>query len=249
MLPSQCFIVRTDADGEFECCLSPGDNTILYGKEQETLVITPFSAESYFNLTMPTPIFVEIEREDGTLPGEVDYRFVSGDGHGSLDMDNINRGDRPLIFNPVTSEATLHLVERNLEWGTIETLSPEMVGKTVRFKLKPMSNVTITLLDAAGKPMADKQIGLQYTCKLDDFRPTYYSTSYYDAFTDENGKAMLRVLPGKVTITLVSNFIPRNGPPQGQNALRRNESHCYTAATDLDLAPGETYDFGTVTVQ
>jgi hypothetical protein len=125
----------------------------------------------------------------------------------------------------------------NGKYGTIETLTPAMAGTTQWFKLKPMSNTTITLVDTAGNPAAGLPVRLSLAIRYASGNTNMQTLS--TAVTDSNGKAVLCVLPGKTSISL-------NLPGSFEEPLPLGKSIRSKIEKDIDLAPGATFDFGTV---
>ena len=209
--------------GEFEVFLLPGDYTFSASlwKGEQTLTLKPTDTEKQFDVVVPTPIFVEAEMPDGTQVKNAVYSFSSNvravSSGGSM-MEQF--WDGALLIEPVSNDWTLYLKDRNDEHGTIETITPAMVGKTMRFTLKPMGYVALTVVDANGKPVAGLPVSLSV------WQNTHSQTGGSRSVTDEEGKAVLRVLPGKVSVSI----------SVGSQRIDKK----------LDMAPGETVDMGTV---
>jgi hypothetical protein len=146
-----------------------------------------------------------------------------------------------LVIDPVSEDSTLYLngmtdrSGRNGEYGTVETLTPAMAGTTQRFVLKPSGNVAVTIVDTSGKPVTGQEISLSIVTHFDNGNTA--SRSISNGVTDSEGKVVLRVPPGKVSVEISISY-----HSEWRGAEKPREY-------DLDLAPGETFDVGVKEVE
>ncbi|MCL2623000.1 MAG: Ig-like domain-containing protein [Planctomycetaceae bacterium] len=208
--------------GEFEVFLLPGDYTFSPSawKGQQTLTIAPTDTKKQFDIKIPTPIFVEAEMEDGTRIKNARSSFSSNVRaiSSSCPMSE-HFYDGTLLLEPVSHDWTLYLMDMEGEHGTIETITPAMVGKTMRFTLKPVGRVTLTVVDANGRPAAGKAVSLS-------IMQNTHTQSGDHAVTDSDGKVVLRVYPGKVSVSI----------SVGSQRIDKK----------LDIPPGKNFDLGIV---
>jgi len=233
-----------DADGEYEIFLLPGEYTVYdkgnrKGQNKPLSIAATDKEKRLDDWIMPTPIFVKVVQDDGTYAGIVHYHVLNEFGSVAFGS-GVSSEKRSVPIEPITCDTTIYLTDmwRN-EQGTIETLTPAMVGKTVQFKLKPMGNVAITLVDAEGKPVVDKQIswtGVGVMAAARQTEPIGF------AITNTEGKAVFRVAPGKMPMMIHLPGSVEEPLPEGGTETKRNIER------NLDLAPGATVDFGVVTL-
>ena len=95
----------------------------------------------------------------------------------------------------------------------------------------------VTLVDVNGKPVVGEHVRLSI-----QFNKPGLSVSHgiNYAVTDSDGKAVLRVAPGKIPVVLQLPGTFEQPIPTGGKEIN------YVIEQDLDLAPGETIDLGTV---
>ena len=227
---------QSNRAGEYEMFLSPGTYTIYDAGQNKTVTLTiaETDTEKQFDFTVRMPIVVEAELRDGSLLQSVQYAFVGTDSGDHI----LNRTswDGSFLLTLAKREGTLYLVHSDSKHGSIETIVPEMGGKTQRFKLKPLGSVTAVLVDAEGKPVSGERITMRLGNK--DGNGGYYEV----VTTDANGRVALSVPPGKTYIVLrlplpfpLPVGVPR--PVLGHAVVEQ----------EINLSPGETLDFGTVT--
>ncbi|MCL2709733.1 MAG: carboxypeptidase-like regulatory domain-containing protein [Planctomycetaceae bacterium] len=208
--------------GEFEVFLLPGGYTFATSdwKGEQPLTIVPTDTEKQFDVKIRTPIFVEAYMEDGTRVKNAIYSFSSNvraiSSGGSM-MEQFYDG--ALLLEPVSHHWTLYLKSWEGDHGTIETITPAMIGKTMRFTLKPVGRVALTAIDANGRPAAGLPVYLS-------IMQNTHTQLGDNTVTDAEGKAVLRILPGKVSVMLSVG---------SQRVDRR-----------LDVVSGETIDIGTM---
>jgi hypothetical protein len=135
-------------------------------------------------------------------------------------------------------EGALYIIDRQNNQGTIETITSEMVGTTQHFTLKPMGSVTATLVGSDNKPMANTHVSLRYTRRLPQHVNIWGPTH---GETDAEGRVTLPVLSGTTSVAL---NLP--GTLSEQMLMRHGHTTSYSLDKELDLAPGENFDFGTI---
>jgi hypothetical protein len=223
--------VHFNDNGEYEVFLLPGDYTILTDSNtrKEPLTIAKTDKEKHLDLTMPTPIFVEVENEDGSAPEEVTYSFVS---KGSISGPSKKGGSfvLPPYHVSDTENGFLYLISKDRKGGTLETTTPDMLGKTVRFKLKPACPVTVSLIGADGRPAAGERVYLRLSVERQSGMTHVSQSLLVDmATTNAEGEALLYLAPGE-NMTVVLQ-LPAGGP---QDEVKQT----------INLAPGTKFDFG-----
>ena len=228
---------QANESGEFEIYLLPGDYTIADKYLIQTFTIAKTDTEKRLDLTLPTPIFVELDNEDGSPVGIGQYCMYLPTRNGLFSSYSKEGGS--FVLEPVTENCLLYLSDSGRKHGSVETITPEMVGKTMRFTLKPSGNAVVTLVDLAGKPVTGEQVRLSLLHR-DPISKATCELGMSDAVTGSDGKAVLPVFPGKVpaVLTLPGSF-EQPIPTGGKAILDKIEQ-------ELDLAPGETFDFGTI---
>ena len=234
---------KTDNNGEYVAYLLPGEYTTH--SRNETIKIEKTDTEKRLDvLTFPTPIFIEMKLADGSSVESpyLDSWFPLNDSSARRDPGNtvVRVGDS-FRFESAGTEGTLYIVDRNARQGTIEKITPEMVGTTQHFQLKPMGSATVRFVDANNKPMSDKQVRPSY--KHQDSTATRH-TAYWSIFpgkTDTDGRVTFPVFSGKTSIALP---LPDSG--SGRPFPASVGGAGYRIDKELDLAPGENVDLGTV---
>ena len=262
------FVTRycyTNDEGEYEIFLLPGEYSVeatlaeqRYDMRnlKQAFTITQTDKDKRHDLTLPTPIFVEVENEDGSQMGRVSYLLIhQGRTHGSGNVFNrqpAGESKGSFVLDPITSESgLLYLFDdigmpgKDKKYGTIETITPEMAGQTVQFKLKAPASVAVTLVEANGKPLANEKVNMVLQFRS----PVYHSTHLRitdSATTDAEGKAVLRVVPGKNIATEIQ--LPDRYVPTGDTSGHMPVYRPYGIERELNLEPGETIDWGIVKV-
>ena len=227
----------SNSEGEYERFLLPGDYTIrdFSGRRKELLLtIAKTDKEKRVDWTLPTPIIIETEMEDGSPTGGVWYS--SGGEHSRTSSSDATGS---FVLEPVTRDGILVLTSSRRNQGTIEKITPAMVGKTTRFKLKPMATVAITLIDVNGKPVVGERVHLSLQIRTFE---SSFSHAICNAVTNSSGTATMSVPPGKLpaVIRLPGSF-ERLLPGTGREIRSDLEHH-------LDMTPGSTLHLGTMTL-
>ena len=256
------FVTRycyTNDEGEYEIYLLPGEYSVEATLAEQrpdrrgwnqAFSIAKTDKDKRYDITLPTPIFVEVENEDGSQMERVEYLLLhQGRTHGSGQVFNRRPAKETkgsFVLDPIASETgLLYLFDGDDKYGTIETITPEMAGQTVQFKLKAPANVAVTLVDADGKPLADEKVEMMLLFRSIVYRSTTKRRTD-STTTDANGKAVLQVVPGKnvsVRIQLPDRYVP-TGRTSGGMPMHQP----YGVTRELTLAPGETLDWGTMKV-
>ena len=230
---------RANNDGEFVIFLLPGEYTVRDRLREQTLTIAATDTEKQLNWTVPTPIFVEVEKENGLPTGRIDYSFYTPEKNWLFSSSSNDAG--AFVLNPITEDALLYMSDAGKRVGSVETITPDMAGKTTRFTLKPMAHATVTLVDANGNPAAGQRVRLsiEFRSRVDQGS---CATMLGSAVTDSEGKAVFSVAPGgKIPVRLRLSDAHYEEPiPTGGITIR------YDIAKEIALTPGETFDFGTV---
>jgi hypothetical protein len=139
------------------------------------------------------------------------------------------------VLPPATNNRQLYVVNKDLEQGILETITPEMVGKTVQFDLKPISKVMMKLVDAKNNPLVNVRVALQIVVNQGGGTS---AVTVDDAQTDVQGNAVLRVAPGKHSMIIYVHGRFADGKYYSDKIEK-----------ELDLASGKTFDVGTVKVK
>ena len=234
--------VTSNNAGEYEIFLLPGEYTIFHRHGDEThreiLTIDIGDTEKRFDWTLPTPIFVETFSQEelvNTSPRLTGHAIARENG-----IHSVSGRIDSFILEPVTVDSTLFIADYDNKLGTIETITPAMVGETVRFELKPMGNVTITLVDANNEPVVGKSVSLSIHVRVSEMSTSSMRLIGSTAVTDSDGKAVIHVPPGRTPSLLTLPGSSVSSIFGGGRAYQR------TIERVIDLAPGETYDFGTI---
>jgi hypothetical protein len=247
---SHYWSTRTNDNGEYTAYLLPGEYTVRhqttyphplpgeYTEDETKITIAATDTEKQLDLTFPTPIFVETELADGS-PVKQPVHCWFPDGENYTGSQAAIKMDGSFLFESATKEGTLYITTGgDGKYGTIEKITPEMFGTTQRFQLKPLESATVTLVDADNKPMVGRQVWLA----VQETRPgnrTFLGASS-QADTDAEGKATLFTFPGK-------RFVSLHLPGRSERAfLGTYGNDGYRIAREIDLAPGDTFDFGTI---
>jgi len=230
-------LVAANETGEYEVFLLPGEYTLQGstparngfmgpGGRKETFTIAAADTEKRFDMTMPTPVFIEVVLEDGSpangngfvYANEESPREIHPQTHSFLlDVDDYN--------------GTIYIYDSVSKQGTIEKITPEMVGSTQKFQLQPMGNALLKLINADGKPISGQGVRLRLRTGV----PADSRFIVSRATTDSDGFAVLHVPAGKMSVALQLDDAPAR---QFEN---KNE-----IVKDLDLAPYETVYFGAI---
>jgi len=231
---------RTNDDGAFEIFLLPGEYAVRDGlwNQSQTLTIAETDTEKQLDWTMPTPIFVETERENGLPTGRIDYSFYTPENHRLYSSSSNDQGS--FVLDPITENSVLYLSDMSKRYGIVETITPAMVGETTRFTLKPMGNASVTLVSADGNPAVGQRVSLS----MQFYNPKDQSTNEFrigSAVTDSEGKAVIPVSPGNIPVVLRLHEATYELPiPTGGRRMQSD------IRKELNLSPGETFDFGTI---
>jgi len=240
---------KTDGKGEYEVYLLPGEYTTF--SRSEPIIIETTDTEKHLDLlTFPTPIFVELESADGSLAQmhSIASDLFGNDSSSPHSESPIRRDPgNPFVkmgdvyaYESAGKEGTLFIVDNVNKQGTVETITAEMVGTTQHFKLKPMGSVTATLVDSDNKPMVNMPTRLTYEHQHSGVSRHIQRWSCTHGETDAEGKVTLPVLSGKTSIAL---NLPYSLSEQARK--RHSSKHC-NIDKELELAPGENFDFGTI---
>jgi hypothetical protein len=135
----------------------------------------------------------------------------------------------------------LYIADLPSKQATIEEITPEMIGTTQHFKFKPMGSITATFVGADNKPMVNTRISLGYKHPRPSTVLYGGGWTFTYAETDTEGRATLPVLSGKTTVTL---NVPYSLSEQARR--RHGIGTNFSIDKELDLAPGENLDIGTI---
>ena len=232
----------SNENGEYEIFLLPGEYTVFHRgfggqPRKETLTIARTDTEKQLDWTLPTPIFVETFTEvelTNTSPRNTSY-VLAEEGRGAHSFSGARLDS--FVLEPVTADSTLFIADLDNKVGTIETITPAMTGETVRFELKPMATITVTLVDGNGNPLVGKRVS-------HFIRTTFHNSMNIGrgVETNEEGKAVLPVLSGKHSIGVQL-------PGTFQRSHPTDRSFRSVIEKELDLAPGENFYLGTITLR
>ena len=251
--------IKTDAEGKYEIFLPIGTYMVYLdsfrghmprGSRKVTISKHRDTNEIRCDIMATTPIFIQLEREDGLPLGRLHgYGLARGSVYRTA---NESESKSLLItLDPVTYNQLFYVRDESNEVAAVETITTAMVGKTVQIKLKPMSYITVTLIDKEGKPIEGRYVSLSLMRNFPVFKDqiSYPSVNAPNSTissgseeslgasvrTDAEGKVMLRVASGKVHVKVAVKT------PYGGDA--------WTHYAEIDLAPGETLDLGTIQVR
>ncbi|MCL2004620.1 MAG: hypothetical protein FWG73_00490 [Planctomycetaceae bacterium] len=225
----------TDENGEYTAYLLPGEYLIY--RVNRTIVINETDTARQFDLTFSTPIFVELELADGSPVSEQivswfvpEFRDDTTRSH----SESFTRGQ--FIFESSEKSGSLYFIDNHGKHGTIAKITPDMFGTTQRFTLQPMGSVTARLVDAENRPMAGQLMRLFYSHSdpASHWSPTYTET-------DSDGRVLLPVLSGKMPIMVA----PPYSLSERLRTIHGTMRH-FPVERDMDLAPGENVDLGTI---
>jgi len=212
---------RTNATGEYEAFLLPGDYTVTGMRvlSERTLTIAETDKEKRFDFTVAGQVMVEAVLPDGSPAKGLKYRFASEHPKQSFSGSGANNYVR---IQASPCEGSLFVVRDNSWHGIIAPITPEMTGNH-RITLQPLGIVCVTFVDAEGKPVAGTRASLTLL---------HHGKTGYDAWarTDSEGKAEWRMPPGKATAQIRADGVPL------KDAFER----------DVVIEPDGTVDLGTV---
>ena len=228
------FVVRSNETGEYEIFLSPGKYGI-YGLDADhrsnrertyTLTVKETDTEKRLDWTMPTPIFIETVLADGSPTRSQRYVYANKESPREIQPQT-----NTFLLDVTNYNGTLYIYDTVSNQGAIETITPAMVGTRQQFKLQPMGNVLVKIVDADGVPV--RQRGMRLRILTDT--PAGSMLIVSRATTDTNGIAILHVPAGKMRVALRLN----NNPDR--EFVNQNEIEI-----DLNLASYETLFFGVI---
>ena len=245
--------IKTDAEGKYEIFLPTGTYMVYLeslngytprGSRKVTISKSRDRNELRGDFMAVAPIFIQLEREDGLPLGKL---RGYGLAHSPIYGNSYESESVLIALDPVTYNQLFYVRDENNEVAVAEMITTAMVGKTVQLKLKPISYITVTLVDKEGKPVEGRYVSQSKITTFPVFRDqisyspvnapnSTLSTTAEEHLetvrTDAKGRAVLRVVPGKFNVKVAVKT------PYGGDMWVYHE--------EIDLTPGETLDLGTI---